>query len=341
MKFRTGFLRVTGFVKRRRLLRATAAVHRAVDAYLGRRPRRGSRPTEPAARVLGRFVSGSYTNHAGTREYKVYIPALYHGQSLPLIVMLHGCKQNPEDFAAGTRMNALADERGFLVVYPRQPHKANPSHCWNWFQPQHQQRDQGEPSLIAGITREVVGTYQLAGERVFVAGLSAGGAMAAVMATTYPDLYAAVGIHSGLAYAAAYDASSAFAVMRGDELSRSGAEPPAAVRLMPTIVFHGDRDSTVHPTNGERVIAQVSNEHAGSERPDSAVESGAANGRTYTRTMRRDINGRVLTEHWLVHGASHAWFGGSAAGSYTDAEGPDASREMLRFFLERPESRIT
>ena len=340
LKLGAGFLRATRFVKRRRLLRATAAIHRAVDAYLGRRPRR-FRPTEPAAQVRGRFVSGSYTNHFGTREYKVYIPALYHGQALPLIVMLHGCKQNPEDFAAGTRMNALADERGFLVVYPRQPSKANASHCWNWFEPQHQQRERGEPSLIAGITREVVGTYQLAEDRVFVAGLSAGGAMAAIMATTYPDLYAAVGIHSGLAYAAAYDVSSAFAVMRGDEFRRSGTEPPAAVRLVPTIVFHGDRDSTVHPANGDRVIAQVSNEHGGSDDSHLAVEHGAANGRAYTRTIRRDIDGGVLTEHWLVHGASHAWSGGSAAGSYADAEGPDASREMLRFFLERPEPRIT
>jgi poly(hydroxyalkanoate) depolymerase family esterase len=339
-KFPAGFLRATRFVRKRRFLRATAALHRAVDAYLGPRPRGRFRPTEPAAPVPGRFVTGSYANRAGRREYTVYIPALYHGQALPLIVMLHGCKQNPQDFAAGTRMNTLAEERGCVVVYPRQPRKANPSCCWNWFEPQHQQRDKGEPSLIAGVTREVIATYQLDEDRVFVAGLSAGGAMAAIMGTTYPDLYAAVGIHSGLAYASAYDVSSAFAVMRGEESTRSGAGQPASVRLVPTIVFHGDRDSTVHPTNGERVVARVSNEHAGSEDPDVVSENGAANGRTYTRTVRRDIDGSALTEHWLVHGASHAWSGGSAAGSYADVEGPDASREMLRFFLERSARRI-
>ena len=341
LKFPAGFLRATRFVKKRRFLRATAALHRAVNAYLGHGPRGRARPTEPAAPVAGRFVTGSHTNRAGTREFKVYIPALYHGQSLPLIVMLHGCKQNPEDFAAGTRMNALAEECGFLVVYPRQPRKANPSHCWNWFQPQHQQRDTGEPSLIAGITRDVIATYQPDDGRVFVAGLSAGGAMAAIMGTTYPDLYAAVGIHSGLAYASAHDVSSAFAVMRGDEFIRSRAGHLASVRFVPTIVFHGDRDSTVHPTNGERVVAQASNEHAGPEDPEVVIEEGAANGRTYTRTIRRDIDGSALTEHWLVHGASHAWSGGSAAGSYADVEGPDASREMLRFFLDRSARRIT
>ncbi len=261
----------------------------------------------------GRFIKRSYTNRAGTRGYVTYLPARYRGQSLPLMVMLHGCKQTPEDFAAGTRMNQLADELGFVVVYPAQARTANLSRCWNWFWAQNQQRGAGEPSLIAGITQQVIARYQIDPARVYVAGLSAGGAMAAVMGATYPELFAAVGIHSGLPYASARDAVSALAAMRG---RRSEAAPLPAV---PTIVFHGDRDTTVHPRNGEYGLA-----------PQALhTETGEAGGRAYTRTVHR---GRPGLEHWLVHGAGHAWSGGNARASYTDPSGPDATREMLRFF---------
>lgn len=261
----------------------------------------------------GRFIKRSYTNHAGARTYKTYLPARYRGQLLPLVVMLHGCRQTPEDFAAGTRMNQLADELGFIVVYPAQARTANLSRCWNWFSPHNQQRDRGEASLIAGITRQVIARYNIDARRVCVAGLSAGGAMAAVMGATYPDLYAAVGVHSGLPYASARDALSALAAMRGQ---RTGVAPVPSV---PTIVFHGDRDTTVHPRNGEfRVLGA-----------ELQSESGEAQGRAYTRTVHR---GRPGLEYWLVHGTGHAWSGGSAEASYTDPAGPDASREMLRFF---------
>ncbi|MEN3352816.1 MAG: hypothetical protein V7640_974 [Betaproteobacteria bacterium] len=298
-----------------------------------------------AARVhhqTGRFVTSSYTNHAGTLEYKTYIPARYQGQALPLVVMLHGCKQNPDDFAAGTRMNELAEEQGFVVVYPKQASKSNVSHCWNWFQAKDQQRDQGEPSMIAGITRTVVEEHRLDARRVYVAGLSAGGAMAAIMGTTYPDVYAAVGIHSGLAYASARDVPSAFAAMRGRESKRSKRKHvrETSARSVPTIVFHGDRDTTVHPSNGDLVIAQASPQpseqkaHANVDAHGAAsVENASARGRAYTRTTYRDAAGKPVMEHWLVHGAGHAWSGGSADGSYSDPKGPDASREMLRFFL--------
>jgi poly(hydroxyalkanoate) depolymerase family esterase len=261
-----------------------------------------------------RFIKRSFTNAAGTRVYKTYRPARYRGQSLPLVVMLHGCGQTPEDFAAGTRMNRLADELGFIVVYPAQARSANPSRCWNWFSPRHQSRDGGEPALIAGITRQVMARYNVEARRVYVAGLSAGGAMAAILGATYPELYAAVGVHSGLPYASARDSASALAAMRGH---RAGAAAPRPA--VPTIVFHGDRDSIVHHRNGEYGF------DAAALRP----EKSEAGGRAYTRTVHP---GRPRLEHWLVHGAGHAWSGGDAAASYADPAGPDATREMLRFF---------
>ena len=315
--------------------------YRVVDANL---PARAPAPfVKNTPQTPSQFLTRSYANAAGTREYKIYIPAAYHGQALPLVVMLHGCKQGPDDFAAGTRMNSLAEEHGFIVVYPKQTGKANGSKCWNWFRAKHQQRDRGEPSLIAGITQEVLAAYALDARRVYVAGLSAGGAMAAIMGTTYPDIYTAVGIHSGLAYAAARDVPSAFAAMRGQgsKRGRRKARPDTAAGSVPTIVFHGDSDRTVHPSNGDDLIAQASPQPSapkGREHPftqhERSVEHGDVRGRAYTRTTYRDSAGKPVVEQWLVHGAAHAWSGGSAEGSFSDPTGPDASREMLRFFLQ-------
>ena len=207
----------------------------------------------------GQFVTGLYSNRTGSRTYKLYVPSGYCGQALPLVVMLHGCTQSPDDFAAGTRMNALAEEHTCLVAYPAQAASANASKCWNWFNPGHQQRGQGEPSLIAGITRQVIRDYSVDSRRVYVAGLSAGAAAAVIMGITYPDLYAAIGAHSGLAGGAASDLRSAFAVMRqGAAMRRSGSAPGDGEYrwIVPTIVFHGDEDTTVHPRNGDQIIAQ-------------------------------------------------------------------------------------
>jgi poly(hydroxyalkanoate) depolymerase family esterase len=273
-----------------------------------------------------RFEARTFTGAVGSRNYKVYVPSGYTGQALPVVVMLHGCTQNPDDFARGTRMNTVAEEQTFLVVYPEQPRSANMQRCWNWYEPGDQQREGGEPALIAGIVRQVIAEFSGDASRVYAAGLSAGGAAAAILASTHPDLFAAVGVHSGLACGAARDIPSAFAAMRGGGAGASGGTRHG----VPTIVFHGDGDKTVNVANGDRVAAQ------GPAGPDlaQAVSAGRTpDGVAYTRTVRSDASGRAVLEHWVLHGTGHAWSGGDPAGSFTDARGPDASREMVRFFL--------
>lgn len=286
----------------------------------------------------GQFLSATYTNHTGTRPYKLYIPSGYKGEPLPLIVMLHGCTQNPDDFAAGTGMNAVAEENNCFVVYPAQAKDANVSRCWNWFQPGDQRRDQGEPSILAGITREIARTHKIDTSRIYVAGLSAGGAMAAVMAATYPELYAAVGIHSGLPYGVAHDMPSAFAAMKrskpkGGVLKMQPKTPQPFNKAVPAIIFHGDRDTTVHPLNGDQALTQCTAMVSVADARIEAQKATAPNGRSYTKTVIRDAQDNIVGEKWVVHGAGHAWSGGSSKGSYTDPNGPSASAEMLRFFL--------
>ncbi len=288
-------------------------------------PRAGAAPG-PVAAKPARFETRSLSNAAGQRRYKLYVPSRFDDAPLPLVVMLHGCTQSPDDFAAGTRMNDLADKMGLIVAYPEQSRSANMSGCWNWFNAGDQRRDGGEPSLIAAITREVMAELPVAAGKVYVAGLSAGGAAAAIMGQRYPDLYAGVGVHSGLACGAARDMGSAFAAMR------SGAAPADAhpQRIVPTIVFHGTADGTVNPANAGYVTDQA---RAGLRDPE--VTTGRSEGGMgYTRKIFHDGASRVAVEEWMLEGAGHAWAGGSAAGSYTDPRGPDASREMLRFFRQ-------
>lgn len=294
----------------------------------------GARPTAPGA---GQFVRRTQPHPAGARDYKLYLPAARAGGAAglqPLVVMLHGCTQSADDFAAGTQMNRLADEHGFLVLYPEQSASANASRCWNWFRPQDQVREGGEPALIAAMVRSVMQEHAVDTQRVFVAGLSAGAAMAVVLGETWPDLFVAVGAHSGLPFAAAHDIPSAMAAMKGRGVMGPGtnADPRlSATHAVPTIVFHGDRDHTVQHSNGEHIA-----EHARRSAPALSVqrETGTASGgRSYTRERHTDASGRVVVEQWTVHGAGHAWSGGDAMGTYTDNAGPDASAEMLRFFL--------
>ena len=298
--------------------------------------------TRPAAESgPGVFTSGTHTHASLTRRFKLYTPPGNAGQELPLVVMLHGCTQNPDDFAAGTAMNLRAREQNFMVLYPEQSYDANPTRCWNWFQHNHQQRDIGEPGLLASLTKAVIQAHALDERRVFVAGLSAGGAMAAIVASAYPEIFAAVGVHSGLPCGAASNVSEALMVMQngkagsglpgqGGRFGSASSERRSGQSTVPTIVFHGDQDQTVHPRNGEQVIAAVLGATVG----NAQVEQGmSAQGRRYTRSRRRGDNGRALTEHWLVHGAGHAWSGGLPEGSYTDKTGPDATLAMLSFFF--------
>jgi poly(hydroxyalkanoate) depolymerase family esterase len=307
-----------------RLKDVVASLHRAkrpiMDMPNPAFPRRAPAPEIPNG---AQFIEKSYANHAGTRSYKLYIPAKKSEGMRPLLVMLHGCKQGPDDFAAGTRMNEFAEKQGMLVAYPAQSARANVSACWNWFDPAHQEHGAGEPSLIAGLTEDIIAANHIDPTRVFVAGLSAGGAMAVVMAAAYPNLYAAAGVHSGLPYRSANDVMSAFAAMRGEALP---ARPQPRVRK---IIFHGEADATVHPSNA----ALIADAPRGLQ-PETTRHSAAdPNGRDCVKTVWRDENGAAQTEKWMIKGAGHAWSGGNVDGSFTDPKGPDASAEMMRFFL--------
>ncbi|CAO1661044.1 Esterase, PHB depolymerase family [Halomonas sp. NYA30] len=285
----------------------------------------------------GAFTAGRFTNHVGSRDYKLYIPSGYTGQALPLVVMLHGCTQNPDDFAVGTQMNRLAEEQLCCVLYPAQPMTANSSKCWNWFKAEDQQREGGEPAIIAGMTRQIIEIHGLDGSRVYVAGLSAGAAMATTLAMTYPDLFAAVGVHSGLPHGVAQSLPDALGAMQGGTGPLGGGKAKGAgwTSEVPAIIFHGDRDTTVHPSNADRVAAQYST----SRQAGAKVAKGkVANGHGYTCTTHHNTKGETHLEQWQVHGAGHAWSGGSTQGSYTDPKGPDATKEMLRFFLQHQQA---
>jgi len=293
-------------------------------------PRRPSGPLPPWPEGA-RFLTAHFENRAGSRNYRLYIPSSYRGEAAPLLVMLHGCTQSVEDFAAGTRMNMVAEERGCLVAYPEQAKSANLSKCWNWFKPADQQRGSGEPSLIAGITQQIARDFAVDQRRIYVAGLSAGGATAAIVGAAYPDIYAAVGVHSGLAVGAASDLPSALAAMRQGNAAAAGRLGSGAI--LPIIVFHGDSDSTVHPANGAHIIEQAKSSRLSGLRP-VAQRGQAPGGHAYSRTCYLDAQDQAVMELWIVHTAGHAWSGGSQTGSYTDPHGPDASREMVRFFFD-------
>ena len=289
---------------------------------------------------LGSFTADTHVHAGLTRRYKLYTPPLCTSQpALALVVMLHGCTQNADDFAAGTGMNELAREQGFIVLYPEQAKDANPQRCWNWFKHNHQRRGSGEPALIASLTQKLVQVHGINPRRVYIAGLSAGGAMAANVAAAYPDVFAAAGVHSGLPAGSARSVAEAMVQMQSG--ANAGGRSEQAV---PTIVFHGDQDRTVNPRNGEQVLAAALHDQAyggtwgagAVPYPGRAAHGVSSGGRRYTRTDYSDGAGAPLAEHWVIHGAGHAWSGGQPTGSYTEPTGPDATREMLRFFFSQP-----
>ena len=284
----------------------------------------------PAHDFGERFASRTYRGPAGSLNYRLYIPADHGQRDLALLLMLHGCTQNPEDFALGTQMNDLADEFGLIVAYPHQPRRANVSGCWNWFDRRHQNRGSGEPAKLAGLAQTLAREFGVKKERVFAAGLSAGGAMAEVLAATYPDVFDAVGVHSGLPYKSAVDVPSAFAAMKGTAAvdSASQAANDSGCRK---IVFHGGADATVHPANGERILEQA---ECGSNPLTRSDPDWQTDGGRVRRTVLKDPEGRPVVEHWFVEDGGHAWFGGDSRGTYTQSVGLDASRVMVRFFLK-------
>lgn len=278
-----------------------------------------------------KFTSRNHRGAAGALNYRLYVPADHAKRDLALLVMLHGCTQNPEDFAVGTQMNALADEFGLIVAYPHQPRGANASGCWNWFDKRHQNRGFGEPAKLAGLAQSLGAEFGIGEERTFAAGLSAGGAMAEILAATYPDVFEAVGIHSGLPYKAAGDVPSAFAAMKGGAIGESALRV-VGDSVCRKIIFHGGADATVHPANAQHILDQA---QRGAEALKPIELDWEIPGGRVNRTVLQDSAGRALVEHWFVEGGGHAWFGGDSRGTYTQNVGLDASRVMVRFFLKQ------
>lgn len=302
-------------------LRAAQALMRGAQAATT------ARAIPPSIPAGAQYLSRTHRTTAGARDYKLYLPASHPKRPKGLILMLHGCTQSPDDFAAGTHMNALAEKHGLAIAYPAQTSGHNTASCWNWFKPGDQARGAGEPAILASLARKLTKEFGLGRDAVFVAGLSAGGAMAAILADVYPEVFSAAGVHSGLARGAARDVLSAMSAMR------NGGTPPQPTEVSPDtvrrIIFHGEADSTVHSSNAAMIVAAA----VGEDRKPTKVSKRSVRGRGYTRSEYIGSDGRVAVDLWMIEGAGHAWSGGRAAGSYTDNMGPDASAQMIRFFL--------
>lgn len=307
----------------------------------------------PAHASSGTWHAFTYISSQGDRNFFVYTPAGYQPSTpVPMIVMLHGCTQTVQDFATGTQMNQLADQKQFIVVYPQQSSLANSALCWNWFLPGNQFRNSGEAGIIGGITQSVeqdTTDWTINTHRVYVAGISAGAAMAVIMGATYPDLYAAIGVHSGLEYQAATNAVSA-GVVQLDGGPNPQAQGDTAfkamgnhARVIPTIVFHGTADTVVNPINGNEVVQQWmetdfdasgGSYHASFSQPASTTNGQVAGGHSFTVRRWNNSSGQEIQEYWTVNGMGHAWSGGNSAGSFTDPAGPSATQAMYNFFIQ-------
>ncbi len=297
----------------------------------------------------------TYRDAAGSHPYFVHTPKSYQiGTSVPLIVMLHGCTQSALDFAAGTRMNLLAEQHNFIVVYPQQTTSSNRNLCWNWFLPINQVRGSGEPACIAGIVQAIKNatmTWTIDPTRIYVAGISAGAALAVILGVTYPDLFAAIGVHSGLEYQAATSTNTAFKVMRhgGPEPRQQGQIAYHMMsnhaRPMPTIVFHGTNDQFVAPLNGDQAVQQwIQTNRLASQgsytadffQPDTVTYNQVPSGRAYSTASWHNADGEEVQAYWKISGMGHAWSGGNSSSTYTDRKGPDASLAIYTFFMAHP-----
>jgi poly(hydroxyalkanoate) depolymerase family esterase len=295
--------------------------------------------TTAMAQTSGQFLWRDITTSSGARRYKVFVPSTYDGsRALPLVVMLHGCTQDPEDVARGTRLNSVAESKSVIVVYPEQADAFNPKKCWNWYDAAHQKRDAGEPDIIAGITREVMKTYKVDPNRVYIGGLSAGAAMASIVAFAYPDVFAAAAFHSGIPYGAATNVMEGLAAMQGakkdaDSLAaKAKALMGGRTRTIPSIIFQGKSDHVVNVANADQLALQMTALAESMPSSKGTDNPGIAADYHYTRSVR--ANGVV--EVWTIDELGHAWSGGSKEGTFTDEHGPNAAAEMMRFFLEHP-----
>lgn len=307
-----GMRQVLDLVRSGQLSEATDLIRAGSSTVRPMRPA-GAKPVEARAPAPDTMQRATFACGAGQRDYALYLPK-GAGRLRGLVVMLHGCTQDAGDFARGTRMNALGGVEGFGVLYPEQTRSQNPMGCWNWFAPEHQRQGGGEPAIIAAMIAEIGARHGVPQGAVAVAGLSAGGAMAAILGETHPHLFAAVAVHSGLPVGAATSIPEAFSAMK------TGTSVRSAPFAVPTIVFQGQADTTVAPANGEALA------HGIGRGPKASGL--CASGRRYNREI--GPHGEV----WRIDGLGHAWSGGSPEGSYADPAGPDASAEILRFFQQ-------
>jgi poly(hydroxyalkanoate) depolymerase family esterase len=300
------------------------------------------------------WITGRARAAGGSRNYKLFISAILDkGKPSPLLMLLHGCTHNAEAMAEISGMNEVAERNQFAVVYPEQRRGANLMKCWNWFNPKHQSRDAGEPSILAVIVEQVRSSCNIDPDRVYIAGVSAGGAMAVIAAATYPDLFAGVAVCAGAEFKAAASVSGGLAVMKqgGPDPIQQGQAAFEAMkdglarkprRRMPVIVFQGTADNRVNPVNAEQVIAQwkqtnaclaASNGEIGFVASEKVIAGQVPNGYTYHRHVYTD-QGRLFMEKWMIEGLGHAWSGSPQLHQHGDPKGPNASAEIWRFFKQ-------
>ncbi|HWE10686.1 MAG TPA: PHB depolymerase family esterase [Solirubrobacteraceae bacterium] len=299
--------------------------------------------TAPSTALPGALTSNSFTNGSGTLAYQLYVPSTYKaGTSMPLVVALHGCTESADVFRQLTRWDQLAEQKGFIVLFPQQSSGNNQFECWNFFQSADMSRGSGEPAIISGMTQMVQQKYTVDTKRTYVAGLSAGGAMSSVMAATYPDIYAAAGIGSGCEYAASATCAGSKSADPTQAAQSAYSAMGSYARVMPVILFEGDQDTTVPPVNAQQAVQQWQSTDglvSKSSMPAAAmnVTNGTApGGQTYTISHYGDGQGHEIIQSWLVHGMGHAWSGGSSSEQYADPSGPDETAAMYAFFTAHP-----